>query len=115
MIRVYLCWAEGTNSKLVFKEWKTFPLLILRKSVASRGLDVPNVKHVINYDPLTYVEEYVHHIGHTRRVGNLGLATSFFKEKNINMLLDLVELMAETKQELPDSLAAVAKEIQTEK
>ncbi|XP_076344050.1 ATP-dependent RNA helicase DDX3Y-like [Tachypleus tridentatus] len=48
-------------------------------------------------------------------IEEIGLATSFFKEKNINMLLDLVELMAETKQELPDSLAAVAKEIQTEK
>lgn len=44
----------------------------------------------------------------------LGLATSFFNEKNRNMALDLVELITETKQELPDWLASLAKEVQAE-
>ncbi|XP_013786642.2 ATP-dependent RNA helicase DDX3Y-like isoform X1 [Limulus polyphemus] len=88
--------------------------ILVATAVASRGLDIPNVKHVINYDLPTDVEEYVHRIGRTGRVGNLGLATSFFNEKNRNMSLDLVELMTETKQELPDWLAALAKEVQTE-
>ena len=42
--------------------------------VAARGLDIPNVKHVINYDLPSDIEEYIHRIGRTGRVGNLGLA-----------------------------------------
>ena len=40
--------------------------------VAARGLDIPNVKHVINFDLPGEIEEYVHRIGRTGRVGNLG-------------------------------------------
>jgi superfamily II DNA/RNA helicase len=40
--------------------------------VAARGLDIPNVKHVINMDLPGSIEEYVHRIGRTGRVGNLG-------------------------------------------
>ena len=40
--------------------------------VAARGLDIPNVKHVINYDLPGDIDEYVHRIGRTGRVGNVG-------------------------------------------
>ena len=40
--------------------------------VAARGLDIPNVKHVINFDLPSDIEEYVHRIGRTGRVGNIG-------------------------------------------
>ena len=69
--------------------------------VAARGLDIPNVKHVINFDMPSDVEEYVHRIGRTGRMGNLGLATSFFNEKNRNLTKELVELIVESNQELP--------------
>ena len=46
--------------------------------VASRGLDIKDVKHVINYDLPKEIDEYVHRIGRTGRVGNTGKATSFF-------------------------------------
>ena len=45
-------------------------------AVAARGLDIKDVKHVVNYDMHTKVEEYVHRIGRTGRVGNQGRATS---------------------------------------
>jgi hypothetical protein len=41
--------------------------------VAARGLDIPHVKHVINFDLPCDVEEYVHRIGRTGRMGNLGM------------------------------------------
>ncbi|XP_076339788.1 putative ATP-dependent RNA helicase Pl10 [Tachypleus tridentatus] len=88
--------------------------IIVATAVAARGLDIPNVKHVINFDLPSDIEEYVHRIGRTGRVGNLGLATSFFNEKNRNISLDLMELITEAKQDCPDWLAALAKEVQTE-
>nr|CAD7399992.1 unnamed protein product [Timema poppensis] len=83
--------------------------ILVATAVAARGLDIPHVKHVINFDLPSDVEEYVHRIGRTGRMGNLGLATSFFNDKNRNLVRDLVELLVETKQELPpwlDSMAA---------
>jgi len=75
-------------------------------------LDIPNVKHVINFDLPTDIEEYVHRIGRTGRVGNLGLATSFFNEKNKTMAVELCELITEAKQELPSWLTNIAKDFQ---
>ena len=76
--------------------------------MAARGLDIPNVKHVINFDLPSDIEEYVHRIGRTGRMGNLGLATSFFNEKNRNLTKDMVELIIESSQELPGWLEALA-------
>ena len=45
--------------------------------MAARGLDIPHVKHVINFDLPGDIEEYVHRIGRTGRVGNLGEFVSF--------------------------------------
>uniref|UniRef100_A0A1L8ED58 RNA helicase n=1 Tax=Haematobia irritans TaxID=7368 RepID=A0A1L8ED58_HAEIR len=78
--------------------------ILVATAVAARGLDIPHVKHVINFDLPSDVEEYVHRIGRTGRMGNLGVATSFFNDKNRNICADLVELLIETKQELPSFL-----------
>ncbi len=100
---------EALNS---FRTGRT-PILVAT-AVAARGLDIPNVKHVINFDLPSDIEEYVHRIGRTGRVGNLGLATSFFNDKNKNMAVDLCELINETKQEQPQWLATIAKEVHNE-
>ncbi len=78
--------------------------ILVATAVAARGLDIPHVTHVINFDLPPDVEEYVHRIGRTGRMGNLGLATSFFNDKNRNLTRDLIELLIETKQELPSWL-----------
>ncbi|XP_010828205.1 PREDICTED: ATP-dependent RNA helicase DDX3X-like [Bison bison bison] len=72
--------------------------------------DISNVKHVINFDLPGDIEEYVHRIGRTGRVGNLGLATSFFNERNINISKDLLDLLVEAKQEVPSWLENMAYE-----
>jgi ATP-dependent RNA helicase DDX3X len=92
-----------------FRSGKT-PILVAT-AVAARGLDIPHVKHVINFDLPSDVEEYVHRIGRTGRMGNLGVATSFFNDKNRNLIRDLVELIIETKQELPSWLEGMAMEL----
>jgi ATP-dependent RNA helicase DDX3X len=82
--------------------------ILVATAVAARGLDIPHVKHVINYDLPSDVEEYVHRIGRTGRMGNLGIATSFFNDKNRNICQDLVELLIETNQEMPGFLEEMA-------
>lgn len=84
--------------------------ILIATAVAARGLDIPKVKHVINFDLPSDIDEYVHRIGRTGRVGNVGLATSFFNDKNRNVARDLAELLIESNQELPDWLERMAKE-----
>lgn len=64
--------------------------------------------HVVNYDlPSTDhggIQEYVHRIGRTARIGNKGLATSFFNDKNEDIAEDLVRIFLEAKQPVPDFL-----------
>ncbi|XP_036159948.1 ATP-dependent RNA helicase DDX3X isoform X3 [Myotis myotis] len=84
--------------------------ILVATAVAARGLDISNVKHVINFDLPSDIEEYVHRIGRTGRVGNLGLATSFFNERNINITKDLLDLLVEAKQEVPSWLESMAYE-----
>lgn len=103
---------EREDALASFKSGRT--PIIVATAVAARGLDIPNVKHVINFDLPTDIEEYVHRIGRTGRVGNLGLATSFFNDKNRNMAVDVVELIQETNQELPDWLLNISREVQAE-
>lgn len=86
--------------------------ILVATAVAARGLDIPNVKHVINFDMPTDIEEYVHRIGRTGRVGHTGLATSFFNEKNRNVARDLMDLLVEAKQEVPNWLDSMAYQAQ---
>ncbi|XP_047078095.1 DEAD-box ATP-dependent RNA helicase 52A-like isoform X2 [Lolium rigidum] len=75
--------------------------IMVATDVVARGLDVPNVSHVINYDLPKSIEDYVHRIGRTGRVGNAGSATAFFTEQNHPIAKGLLELMTEAKQNVP--------------
>ncbi|KAH3680983.1 hypothetical protein WICPIJ_008033 [Wickerhamomyces pijperi] len=86
-----------------------FPILVAT-AVAARGLDIPNVTHVINYDLPSDIDDYVHRIGRTGRAGNTGVATAFFNRGNKNIVKDFVEILTEAKQEVPQFLTAIARE-----
>lgn len=51
--------------------------VLVATDVAARGLDIPNVSHVINYDQPNTYEDYIHRIGRTGRAGNSGHALTF--------------------------------------
>jgi ATP-dependent RNA helicase DeaD len=57
--------------------------LLVSTNLTSRGIDVPAVAHVINYDIPEQVEEYVHRIGRTARMGRDGTAVTFVAEWDI--------------------------------
>jgi ATP-dependent RNA helicase DDX3X len=75
--------------------------VLVATDVASRGLDIPNVQCVINFDLPSNIDDYVHRIGRTGRAGNSGTAISFVSEKNRGILRELFDLMKEANQELP--------------
>ena len=54
--------------------------VLIATNLASRGLDIPSVEHVVNYDMPDNVEEYVHRIGRTARMGKEGTAMTFVAE-----------------------------------
>ncbi|GJE91310.1 DEAD/DEAH box helicase [Phanerochaete sordida] len=91
-----------------FRSGRT-PVLVAT-AVAARGLDIPNVTHVINYDLPSDIDDYVHRIGRTGRAGNTGISTAFFNRGNRNIVRDLIELLREANQEIPPWLETVAQE-----
>jgi len=79
--------------------------ILVATAVAARGLDIPNVAHVINYDMPDDVDEYVHRIGRTGRVGNLGKATSFVDpEGDGDVMPKLVDMLTKVGVEVPEFL-----------
>ena len=85
--------------------------VLVATDVASKGLDFPNVQHVINYDMPDDIENYVHRIGRTGRSNTKGLATTLInKTTEQSVLLDLKHLLIEGKQEVPDFLDELAPE-----
>ncbi|KAK4242253.1 P-loop containing nucleoside triphosphate hydrolase protein [Achaetomium macrosporum] len=84
--------------------------ILVATAVAARGLDIPNVTHVINYDLPTDIDDYVHRIGRTGRAGNTGIATAFFNRGNRGIVRELLDLLKEANQEIPSFLETIARE-----
>jgi len=83
--------------------------ILVATAVAARGLDINNVTHVINFAMPKEVEEYVHRIGRTGRVGNTGRATSFFDfNTDGGIVSPLVKMLTDAKQPVPDWLGGSA-------
>lgn len=82
--------------------------VLLATDIAARGLDVSNVEAVINYDYPMSTEQYVHRIGRTARHEKTGLAYTFFTQHNSQRAGDLIKILEEAKQEVPEELRELA-------
>merc|ERR1712072_1094696 len=89
-----------------FKEGKS-PILVAT-DVASRGIDVKDIKYVINYDFPGCIEDYVHRVGRTGRAGATGSSYSFFTSDKFRLAKDLIQVLHEAKQPVPEELQKLA-------
>ncbi len=67
--------------------------LLIATDVSARGVDIPNVQYVINYDLPDKAENYVHRIGRTGRAKERGFAVSFCSDEEQPMLLEIEEFI----------------------
>ncbi|KAM7223649.1 Phosphomethylpyrimidine kinase domain containing protein [Rhypophila decipiens] len=90
-----------------FKTGKS-PIMVAT-DVASRGIDVRNITHVLNYDYPNNSEDYIHRIGRTGRAGAKGTAITLFTTDNAKQARDLVNVLQEAKQQIDPRLAEMAR------
>ena len=93
--------------------------VIVASDVAARGLDIPGVSHVFNYDVPHHAEDYVHRIGRTGRAGRTGIAYTLMTPDEAENLADVEKLIGQkvprwgaAKAE-PAPPAVVAKPVET--
>ena len=78
--------------------------IMIATSVAARGLDVKQLKLVVNYDAPNHLEDYVHRAGRTGRAGNTGTAVTFITPDQERYSLDIAKALRQSGQEVPDEL-----------
>jgi len=91
--------AEREEALSAFKSGAN-PVLVAT-DVAARGLDIPNVALVVNFDMPKQLDDYVHRIGRTGRAGRKGVAVAFVNER-CGYLPELGNLLSEAKQDPPE-------------
>ncbi|KAJ0244681.1 DEAD-box ATP-dependent RNA helicase 14 [Hirschfeldia incana] len=89
-----------------FRSGRT-PVLVAT-DVAARGLDVKDIRAVINYDFPNGVEDYVHRIGRTGRAGATGQAFTFFGDQDSKHASDLIKILEGADQKVPPQIREMA-------
>ena len=76
--------------------------ILIATSIAARGLDVKQLKLVVNYDAPNHLEDYVHRAGRTGRAGNTGTAVTFLTEEQGRYSLDIAKALRQSGQQVPE-------------
>lgn len=83
--------------------------IMIATSVAARGLDVKQLKLVINYDAPNHLEDYVHRAGRTGRAGNTGVAVTFITPGQENCAPGIAKALEQSEQPVPERLNEMRK------
>jgi ATP-dependent RNA helicase DDX49/DBP8 len=73
--------------------------ILVATDVASRGLDIPSVKLVVNYDVPRMTDDYVHRVGRTARAGRGGLALTFVSQYDVAIFKSIEEHVGQQMEE----------------
>lgn len=84
--------------------------VLVATSIAARGLDVPDLRLVINYDAPSHREDYVHRVGRTGRAGNKGTAVTFVGPEEYAAASDVCKALRDSKQPIPEDLHRMEKQ-----
>ncbi|CAI5731553.1 unnamed protein product [Hyaloperonospora brassicae] len=79
--------------------------MLVATDVAGRGLDIPDVTHVVNFDLPSKIQNYSHRIGRTGRAGKDGVAISFLTDNDEEIMFDLKQYLVSTEMPVPSELA----------
>jgi ATP-dependent RNA helicase DDX46/PRP5 len=85
--------------------------IVIATSVAARGLDVKQLKVVINYDAPNHMEDYVHRAGRTGRAGNKGTCITFITPEQERYSVDIFRALKASNADIPSELEALANSI----
>ncbi|XP_050425962.1 ATP-dependent RNA helicase vasa-like isoform X2 [Adelges cooleyi] len=98
---------EQPEREQALRDFKNNKMKILvATAVAARGLDIKGVNCVINFDMPSTIDEYVHRIGRTGRLGNSGRAVSFYDgSSDSGLSSELVRILKQAEQEVPSFLS----------
>ncbi len=83
--------------------------VLVATSVAARGLDVKQLKLVVNYDAPNHLEDYVHRAGRTGRAGNTGTAVTFVTEEQESCAVGIAKALEQSGQPVPERLNEMRK------
>jgi ATP-dependent RNA helicase RhlE len=80
-------------------------MILIATDVSSRGIDIPNVEYVVNYDLPEVAENYVHRVGRTGRADKRGIAISFCSSSEKEILNDIEQFLSK-----PVTVMTISKE-----
>jgi len=81
--------------------------ILIATDVASRGLDVPHIDVVLNYDIPTHSKDYIHRVGRTARAGRAGVAITFISQYDIELYQRIEHLLGKKLPEYPSEESEV--------
>ncbi len=76
--------------------------ILIATDIIGRGIDFPNVDLIINYDIPNSKEDYIHRIGRSGRMGNIGMSISFIDDLNNLVLKDIILLLNKNNINIPN-------------
>jgi len=82
--------------------------ILLATDVASRGIDIDSITHVVNYDFPRNIEDYVHRVGRCGRAGKSGTSITFVERRDRKNSADLIKILEEAGQEVPRELSSMS-------
>ncbi|KAI9596050.1 P-loop containing nucleoside triphosphate hydrolase protein [Syncephalis fuscata] len=75
------------------KEASSIDVIVATSGLWARGIDIPQVRLVINFDMPRHLDEYIHQVGRAGRAGEIGRAVTFINDDNKSLFRELLEML----------------------
>lgn len=102
---------QDDRTKVISDFKKSDMSILVATDVAARGLDIPAIKTVVNYDVARDIDTHTHRIGRTGRAGESGLAYTLMTPKDKEFAPHLVRNLESADQQVPQELIDLASQV----